>query len=57
LRSLGLPVLGSLSRVNFVDWRRRNFQQAAGLAASFVGLLLIYGILLIADLGLLHRII
>ena len=57
LRALGLPVLGSLSRVNFVDWRRRNFQQAAGLAASFVGLLLIYGILLIADLGLLHRII
>jgi polysaccharide chain length determinant protein (PEP-CTERM system associated) len=57
LRALGLPVLGSLSRVNFVDWRRRNFQQAAGLAASFVGLLLIYGILLIADLGLLRRII
>jgi polysaccharide chain length determinant protein (PEP-CTERM system associated) len=57
LRSLGLPVLGSISRVNFLDWRRRNFQQAAGLAASAVGLLLVYGVILIANLGLLHGMI
>ncbi len=57
LRAFGLPVLGSISRVTFLDTRKRSMQQAAGLAASTVMLLIIYGALLLANYTAIHRVI
>ena len=57
LRAFGLPVLGSISRVTFLDTRKRSMQQAAGLAASTVMLLIIYGALLLANYTAIHKVI
>ncbi len=57
LRSFGLPVLGSISRVNLFGSRRRAIQQATGLAASVFALLMIYGALLLANYTAIHRVI
>jgi len=57
LRSFGLPVLGSISRVTFLETRRRAVQQTAGLAASTVMLLIIYGALLLANYTAIHKVI
>ena len=57
LRSFGLPVLGTISRVNLFDSRRRSLQQAAGLAASAFALLMIYGALLLANYTAIHKVI
>ncbi|HTW11100.1 MAG TPA: XrtA system polysaccharide chain length determinant [Solirubrobacteraceae bacterium] len=57
LRSFGLPVLGSISRVNLFGTRRRAIQQATGLAASVFALLMIYGALLLANYTAIHRVI
>jgi polysaccharide chain length determinant protein (PEP-CTERM system associated) len=57
LRSFGLPVLGSISKVTFLDTRRRAMQQAAGLAACAVTLLMIYGVLLLANYTAFHKVI
>ncbi len=57
LRAFGLPVLGSISRVTFLDTRRRSVQQAAGLAASTAMLLIIYGALLLANYSAIHKVI
>jgi hypothetical protein len=57
LRAFGLPVLGSISRVTFLDTRKRSVQQVAGLAASTVMLLIIYGALLLANYTAIHKVI
>jgi polysaccharide chain length determinant protein (PEP-CTERM system associated) len=57
LRSLGLPVLGTISRIHFLDMRRQSVRAMAGLAASTVALLLIYGALLFANYSALHKVI
>lgn len=57
LRGFGLPVLGSISRVNLFGNRRRAVQQTAGLAASVFALLMIYGALLLANYSAIHRVI
>ncbi|HUK59668.1 MAG TPA: XrtA system polysaccharide chain length determinant [Stellaceae bacterium] len=57
LRAFGLPVLGSISRVTFLDTRKRTVQQVAGLAASTVMLLIIYGALLLANYTAIHKVI
>jgi len=57
LRSFGLPVLGTISRVNLFGTRRRAIQQATGLAASVFALLMIYGALLLANYTAIHRVI
>lgn len=57
LRKFGLPVLGSISRVNLFGSRRRAVQQTAGLAASLFALLMIYGVLLLANYSAIHRVI
>jgi polysaccharide chain length determinant protein (PEP-CTERM system associated) len=57
LRAIGLPVLGTISRVHFLDVRKRSVRAMAGLAASTVALLLIYGALLFANYSALHKVI
>jgi polysaccharide chain length determinant protein (PEP-CTERM system associated) len=57
LRGFGLPVLGSISRVTFLDTRKRSVQQVAGLAASTAMLLIIYGALLLANYTAIHKVI
>ena len=57
LRAFGLPVLGTISRIQLLDTRRRSIQQAAGLAASAFALLMIYGALLLANYSALHKVI
>lgn len=57
LRAFGMPVLGTISRINLLDTRRRAFQQVAGLAASAFALLMIYGALLLANYTALHKVI
>jgi polysaccharide chain length determinant protein (PEP-CTERM system associated) len=57
LRSVGLPVLGSISRVSLIDARRRTVQHAAVLAASVFTLLLVFGALLFANYNTLHKVI
>jgi polysaccharide chain length determinant protein (PEP-CTERM system associated) len=49
LRELGLPVLGTISRVVMINVRRRIFREVGGLAASAAALLLVYGTLLLAN--------
>ncbi|MGE0258270.1 MAG: XrtA system polysaccharide chain length determinant [Alphaproteobacteria bacterium] len=46
LRSLGVPVLGSVSHLVFPDGQRRERIQFAAVCASIVGLLCVYGLLL-----------
>ena len=50
LRTLGLPVLGAVTLVNFVNARRRHFRDAVGVGATAIILLLIYGALLATSL-------
>jgi len=57
LRAMGLPVLGTISRIHFLDVRRQSVRAMAGLAASTVALLLIYGVLLFANYSALHKVI
>jgi len=52
LRTLGLPVLGTVSLVNFVDARRHLVREAAGIGATAVILLVIYAALLAKGYGL-----
>jgi polysaccharide chain length determinant protein (PEP-CTERM system associated) len=49
LRALGLPVLGTISRVVLFDARRRTVRDIGGLVASAFALLIIYGALLVAN--------
>jgi polysaccharide chain length determinant protein (PEP-CTERM system associated) len=49
LRALGLPVLGTISRVVMFDARRRALRDIGGLVASAFALLVIYGALLVAN--------
>jgi polysaccharide chain length determinant protein (PEP-CTERM system associated) len=57
LRTIGLPVLGTISRVHLLDVRRRSVRALAGLAASTAALLIIYGALLFANYTALHKVI
>lgn len=57
LRELGIPVLGTISRVIAIDMRRRTVRDIGGLAASAVALLLIYGTLLLANVSSLRGMI
>lgn len=50
LRTLGLPVIGTVSLVEGMDRRRRLLHQAAGLSAVTVVLLSIYGLLMAVSL-------
>jgi hypothetical protein len=52
LRDLGLPVLGSVSRLTLGAERRKAAMQLAGVCASAVILVLVYGTLLLLSLDL-----
>ncbi len=52
LRTLGLPVLGSVSWLAFPDERRRERIQVAALCASASVLFAIYGVLLTLSINL-----
>jgi hypothetical protein len=52
LRSLGIPILGSVSRVTLGTARRREVMQLAGVCASAFLLILVYGTLLALSVGL-----
>lgn len=52
LARLGLPILGSVSWVDLLDSRRRHVMQIAGIGASFVVLLIVYGALVAVSLKL-----
>jgi polysaccharide chain length determinant protein (PEP-CTERM system associated) len=45
LRALGLPVIGTVSQVQLTNSRRRSVKQAAGIGATALVLLMIYGVL------------
>jgi polysaccharide chain length determinant protein (PEP-CTERM system associated) len=49
LRALGLPVLGTISRVVMFDVRRRAVRDIGGVVASSFALLIIFGVLLVAS--------
>jgi polysaccharide chain length determinant protein (PEP-CTERM system associated) len=57
LRELGLPVLGTVSRVIVIGTRRRFIREIGGLAGSAVALLVVYGTLLFADASSFHGVI
>ncbi|HUC73220.1 MAG TPA: XrtA system polysaccharide chain length determinant [Stellaceae bacterium] len=52
LRDLGIPVLGSVTRLSLGAARRRATIQLAGVCASAVVLIAVYGTLLVLSLGL-----
>lgn len=52
LRTLGLPVLGTVSLVNFVGSRRQLVREITGIAATALVLLLIYAALVAKSYGL-----
>jgi len=52
LRDLGVPVLGSVTRLSLGAARRRATIQLAGVCASAVVLIAVYGTLLALSLGL-----
>jgi len=52
LRDLGLPVLGSVSRLTIGPARRKAAMQLAGVCASAVILIMVYGTLLLLSLDL-----
>ncbi len=52
LRNLGLPILGSVSRLSLGAARRQAVMQMAGVCASAVVLIAVYGTLLALSLGL-----
>jgi len=52
LRTLGLPVLGSVSWLGFPDGRRRARIQVAALCASASVLVVVYGVLLTISVNL-----
>ena len=52
LRDLGVPVLGSITRLSLGAARRRAIIQFAGVCASAVVLIAVYGTLLVLSLGL-----
>lgn len=52
LRDLGLPILGSVSRISLGAARRRAAMQLAGVCASAVMLIAVYGTLLLLSLNL-----
>lgn len=52
LRTLGLPVIGAVTRVKFVKVRRRVMREAGGVAAATIVLLLIYAALIATSSGL-----
>lgn len=55
LRNLGIPILGTVSRLSLGAARRRATMQLAGVSASALMLIAIYGTLLVLSIGL-HRI-
>lgn len=57
LRNLGLPVLGTVTRVVVIDVRRRLVRELGGLVATAFALLLIYGTLLLANVSAFHGMI
>jgi len=52
LRNLGLPILGSVSRLSLGAARRRAVMQLAGVSASAFLLIAVYGTLIALSLGL-----
>jgi hypothetical protein len=52
LRNLGIPILGSVSRVTLGGARRREMMQLAGICASAFLLIAIYGTLIALSVGL-----
>jgi polysaccharide chain length determinant protein (PEP-CTERM system associated) len=52
LRNLGLPILGSVSRLSLGAARRRGAIQLAGVCASAVLLIAVYGTLIALSMGL-----
>jgi polysaccharide chain length determinant protein (PEP-CTERM system associated) len=52
LRDLGIPILGSVTRLSLGAERRRAAIQLAGVCASAVVLIAVYGTLLVLSLGL-----
>jgi polysaccharide chain length determinant protein (PEP-CTERM system associated) len=52
LRSLGLPILGSVSRLALGQARRRTMMQLAGVCASAFLLIAVYGTLIALSIGL-----
>ncbi|MBV8118432.1 MAG: hypothetical protein JO081_00650 [Alphaproteobacteria bacterium] len=52
LRDLGLPILGSVTRISLGVARRRAAMQLAGVCASTVMLIAVYGTLLLLSLNL-----
>ena len=52
LRNLGIPILGSVSRLSLGAARRRAAIQLAGVCASAFVLLAVYGTLMAVSVGL-----
>jgi hypothetical protein len=52
LRNLGLPILGSVSRLSLGAARRRAVIQLAGVCASTFLLIAVYGTLIVLSMGL-----
>lgn len=52
LRDLGLPILGSVTRISLGAARRKSAMQLAGVCASAVMLIAVYGVLLLFSLNL-----
>jgi polysaccharide chain length determinant protein (PEP-CTERM system associated) len=52
LRDLGLPILGSVTRISLGAARRRSAMQLAGVCASAVMLIAVYGALLLLSLNI-----
>ncbi|HEY2539803.1 MAG TPA: XrtA system polysaccharide chain length determinant [Stellaceae bacterium] len=52
LRDLGLPILGSVTRISLGTARRRSTMQLAGVCAGAVMLIAVYGVLLLLSLNL-----
>ena len=51
LRNLGLPILGSVTRLSLGEARRRAFIQLAGVSVSAFLLIAVYGTLIALSLG------
>jgi len=52
LRNLGLPILGSVSKLSIGAAQRRGALQAIGVTASALVLVAVYGTLLMLSIGL-----
>ncbi len=52
LRDLGVPILGSVTRLSLGAYRRRTAMQLAGVCASAVMLVAVYGTLMLMSLNL-----